>query len=150
MFFEKIGRVPYYCVFSDTGVPGKRYEFVVRGSDCFAQVADFPGYDNRMFFLRSDLPESLLIDIKKWCSAPGQIDPPFPPGGVHFSRTCVVESETSARRVAFFRNDNEQLERFLLKLRQAVIGPSYGINTPPGWVSSDTAIQRQLGFEISR
>ena len=137
------------CIFSDRSVPGKRYDFVIRGSECFAQVVDFPGYENRMFFLRSNLPESLLIDIKKWCSAPGEVNPPFPPGGVHFSRTYLANSETSARNVAFFRDDNKQIERFLLDLRRAIVGASYSIKAPPSWVSSDIAIQKELGFETS-
>lgn len=68
---------------------------------------------------------------------------------MHFSRTRLAASEMPGANVAFFRDSNKQMERFLWNLRQAVTGPAYSVEVPPGWVSSDIAIQEELGFGIS-
>ena len=98
-------------VFVDRSDPEFEYAYVVSTKGVIAQVSVFPGYTNRQLFAVPHLPEPLAAGAKRWEQVPGEIRPPFIPGGPWFSRTALLVDGDEQGQVRGRLRDELRAER---------------------------------------
>jgi len=133
-------------IYTDNSDSRERLDFILKDGECLLQVSAFPGYGTRRWFLCQSLPPGLQKETVRWLETSGQIQPPFSPGGVYFSRARVDGSPPQVQELAFFRNNNTDLAKWLSDLRCAVARPEFAVDKLPEWVDSNSALKKQLGF----
>jgi len=125
---------------------GVYHVFILRDDLCVVQVADFPGFGNRRFYLRQKLPVAVMDEVKHWCVAKGDVKPPFIPEQDVVYRTFVKEDSKENREDVCFDGSKEPIRQFLANLQQATHKPEYQIEELPEWVTANPALMHDLGF----
>ena len=133
-------------VFVDRSDPEFEYAYVVSTKGVIAQVSVFPGYTNRQLFAVPHLPEPLAAGAKRWEQVPGEIRPPFIPGGPWFSRTAILLDAETPAETEYFKDSNEGLRKWLRDLRKAVVKEDCRLAELPRWIAENSQMTRRLGM----
>jgi len=138
-------------IVTDDSAPQERCDYVLRGNECFAQVAQFPGYEIRKWYYCPELPDVVREIMKERVEMPSDISPPFPPGGVHFSRVRIEGVPPREGQRAFFRDNNSKVASWVAQLRQAAVRAEFEVSEElPELVSSNPAVKTQLGLRTKQ
>jgi len=147
---EQVGNTgkgqPYYYVFTDRSDPILEYVFVLKDGEMFAQVANFPGYEDRTYYQMRELPAELQRQIAKWIERKADVTPPLVPSGPNFSVTQVPLTRSGIAETRYFKSDNQDIKAFLRDLRADVVIERHKVSEPPEWVMRDQRIRMHLGL----
>jgi hypothetical protein len=133
-------------IFSDRTDPVWEYCYLVRGNEVVVQKAVFPGYADRSWYRRTVHSEGLMNQMKEWAVRPGNISPPFKPGGPLWSRFSITPDATRERGEAWFSNDNIEVADWLGTLKRECVRNEYRIEKLPAWIADDERVNRYFGF----
>jgi len=122
------------------------YSYIVRGNEVVVQKAVFPGYEDRTWYRRTIHSDDSMKLVKEWAVRPGNITPPFKPGGPWWSRFSIAPDRTRARGEAWFSNDSVEIADWLGTLKGECVRDELRIEQLPSWVTDDERLNRYFGF----
>ncbi len=133
-------------IFRDRSDAQLEHVYVLKDGVVVAQVAVFPPYKDRKWYLCDRVQGHLLEQARMWALQEGEVTPPFEPGGPWFSIDGIPKDKTSEAETLYFRNDNAKLERFFLDLRVVIVREDLRIGKLPEWIEQDERLRRQFGI----
>lgn len=119
--------------------------FVFYQECVFVQVAEFPGYGNRKWYLIRTIPAEIKEQQSKWADHNGDVKPPFLPGGLWYSKTLIFEGNQNAD-IVWFSNNNQDFERFVSDLKHAFVKKNKIVDELPLWVQKSKTLKDLLGM----
>lgn len=124
--------------------PTYEWVFAFYGDEVVAQRHIFPGYTQTIIFSYSATSPAIP---DKFVVGPGNVEPPFVPGGPWFYRVDIPGDASAEIRTVYFGNDTRELGQAFSDLETVIQSKGKRLDVLPDWVAESSRIRSYFGYE---